>query len=218
MVAKKNLSKSTLFGIIIDARKGYDVNTQRTVSPDFTNHDETIAMEGLDDLFKWASEMVADGQDSRVKIAQEQRIRRQVLEFVQRARQEQAVKEAASEVSYLQRRVIALLQSLQELSQENSSLKQVMVAQYFALERIPALESEITQLRRQEFEKQCGRAEQQELLTALSRLKQDRDFIEHLLTANEQENTRLSRLLSEAREQLKQIQSRRWWHRLLGIR
>lgn len=194
------------------------MNTLRASSPDsinYSRHDNALALEGLEDLFKWSSEMVATGEDSRAARAKEQRIRKQVLELVQQTRQDKAVKEANSEISYLQRRVIALLQSLQELTQENAALKQIMVAQHFALQRVPELENEIDRLKTVEFDRDCAQAERRELLTGLSRLKKDRDFLDDLLTAVELENNRLAVLLAETKTELAKLQSRRWWHWLI---
>src|SRR5579885_2428542 len=88
--------------------------------------------------------MVADGQDARVKRAREQRIRRQVMEAVQKLREQEALVRASQENSYLQRRLVAVLQKLQEYTEENATLKQIMVAQSFTLQRLPALEEEIS--------------------------------------------------------------------------
>ena len=190
-------------------RNGREFNPD---SGNLTKHNNAIAVEGLDDLFKWASEMVADGEDGRVKHAREQRIRRQVLETVQRLKEQEAVTRAAGEIAYLQRRLIALLQRLQEITEENSVLKQIMVAQHFALDRIPALEEEVLRLRQLEFSREQAQKDEQELLKALSKLKMDRDYLDELLRLNEDENTRLSALLSQSRSELGEFKSRRWWH------
>jgi len=177
-----------------------------------TTNEERTAIEGLEDLFKWASDMVATSEDPRVKIARENRIRRQVLEVVQQLREKQAVEQSKDEISYLQRRVIALLQKLQETTQENGVIKQIMVAQCFALQRIPELEKEIELLRSMELEGKPAEEERETLLTALSKLKVDRDFLDELLHSSEEENTRLARLLAEARAEVDRLTSRRWWH------
>lgn len=184
---------------------------------EFTKHDEMIAVEGLEDLFKWASEVVSDGEDNRLKKAREHRIRRQVLEFVQNRREEEAVKKANVEIAYLQRRVIALLQQLQESTAENSALKQVLVSQHHALAQIPRLEVEIARLKYLEHQRHEMQEENKQLLTALSRLKQDRDFLDDLLTANEEENKRVAALLSQVKAELERLKSRKWWHWFLGI-
>ena len=192
------------------------LHTQRASNgsnPGFlTTHDERTAVEGLEDLFKWASEMVATNEDPRLQSARENRIRRQVLEVVQQLREKQAVEQSRDEISYLQRRVIALLQKLQEKSEENGVIKQIMVAQCFALKRIPELEKEIERLKSLEFERKPVQEERETLLTALSKLKVDRDFLDELLHASEEENTRLARLLADTRAELDKLSSRRWWH------
>ncbi len=178
----------------------------------FTNHEQSLALEGLDDLFQWASEMVADGQDARVKRAREQRIRRQVMEAVQKLREQEALVRASQENSYLQRRLVAVLQKLQEYTEENATLKQIMVAQSFTLQRLPALEEEIKQLKLVSFDREAAQVEQRVLLNALSKLKTDRDYLDDLLRVNEEENARLAQLLAEARAEIGRLKSRRWWH------
>lgn len=195
----------------------------RTISGDLapegiTSQEKRIAVEGLEDLFKWASEMVADGEDARVKSARENRIRRQVLETIQTLRESQAVAKATEEVAYLQRRVIALLQKLQEATEENAALKSVMVAQAYALERIPRLEEAIRDLREVEFDRQAAAEQRRQLLNALSKLKVDRDFLDELLRASEDENARLARLLADTRAEVDRLTSRRWWHWLLPVK
>lgn len=177
-----------------------------------TSHDNRTAVEGLEDLFKWASEMVADGEDNRVRAAREHRIRRQVLETIQKMREKEAVARATDEIAYLQRRVIALLQRLQEKTDENALLKEVMVAQAYSLSRLPFLEQEIKRLEEMEFDREKSRLEQQGLLDAAAKLKIDRDFLDELLRASEDENCRLARILADTRAELDRLQCRRWWH------
>ena len=178
----------------------------------FTNHKDNIAVAGLEDLFKWASEVVSDGEDSRVKRAREHRIRRQVLEALQLLKEQKAVKQMTEEVAYLQRRVIALLQRLQEVTEESSTVKQTLVIQCNALERIPKLEQEIERLTAIEWDMKVAREEQKELMNALSKLKIDRDFLDDLLRTSEDENARLARLLCDVRAELDKLKARRWWH------
>jgi len=181
-------------------------------SAQLTNHENSVAVEGLEDLFQWASDMMTDGEDGRVKRAREHRIRRQVLEVVQKLREQQAVVRATTELAYLQRRLIALLQKLQEVTEENAVIKQVMVAQAYSLEAIPRLEAEIRHLREIEYERQQAELEKKELLNALSKLKVDRDFLDDLLRAMEEENTRLAGLLADCQTELEKLKARRWWH------
>lgn len=177
-----------------------------------TTHDERTAVEGLEDLFKWASDMVATPEDPRTRIARENRIRRQVLEVVQQLREKQVAEQSRDEVAYLQRRVIALLQKLQNVTEENATIKQIMVAQCYLLQRIPELEKEIGRLQAIEMERKPAEEERDNLLTALSKLKVDRDFLDELLHASEEENERLARLLAETRAEVDRLSSRRWWH------
>ena len=177
-----------------------------------TRSENRTAVEGLEDLFKWASEMVADGEDLRVKEEREHRIRRQVLDAMQKLREGEATARAAHEIAYLQRRVIALLQKLQDLTEENATVKSVMVAQAFELQRVGELEKEVKQLREIGFEREGAEREKQALLDALAAVKVDRDFLDELLRVSEDENSRLARLLADTRADLDQLRSRRWWH------
>lgn len=186
-------------------------------SPDFfdnsdARHKDAVELEGLDHIFKWASEMVADSEDSRAKMAREKRIRRQVLEIVQKARETKILAQANEEIAYLQRRVIALLDKLQELNEENSTAKQLVVGQYYMLQRIPALESEVKQLKCMQYEREAAVTERRYLMDALAKVKADRDMMEEVLSTCELENTRLAGLLAETRIELDRVQSRRWWH------
>jgi phage I-like protein len=156
--------------------------------------------------------VVAEGEDARVKIARERRVRREVLEVVQKVREQKVLKEASEETAYLQRRVIALLQKMQEVTEENSLLRQITISQYYALDRIPALEEQIKQLRGMDYEREAAVSERRYLMNALSKLKTDRDFLDELLTSAEEENARAARLLSQARAELAELKERKWWH------
>ncbi len=181
------------------------------------NHDEVVAVEGLDDLFKWASEMVADGLDGRARKAREQRIRRNVLGVIQRNKEHEAQQKFADEIQYLQRRVMAVMQVLQEKLEENSNLKQTMVAQYFALQKMGQLEEEVKQLQSLTWYRQEAEVERKHLMTAIAKIKKERDFLDELLTVNENENVRLSNLLNQCRAELAQLKDRRWWHPILSF-
>jgi hypothetical protein len=157
--------------------------------------------------------MVATGEDPRARNAREARIRRQVLEVMQQLREHKAVERARDEVAYLQKRVIALLQKLQEFTEENTALKQIMVAQYYELQQVPRLQEEIKRLQSSEFDRKAAEQERENLLDALAKLKVDRDFLDELLQASEEENTRLARLLADAHAEVDKLRSRRWWHR-----
>jgi hypothetical protein len=175
-------------------------------------HDESVSVEGLEHLFKWASEVVSTGEDERVRQAREKRVRRQVLEVVQHYREEKAVAKNREELAYLQRRVIALLQKLQEMTEENAAVKQIMVSQYWAIQRIPFLEEQIKTLKVVEYEKDAAVKERRYLMDALAKVKVERDYLEEILVTCEDENTRLAYILKDTRKQNEELKSRRWWH------
>lgn len=177
-------------------------------------HDDAVTVQGLDDLFKWASETVADGLDGKQRRAREQNIKKQVLSIIHRSADMQAQTKYVNEMGYLQRRVIALQGVLLERSEEVLSLKQVVIAQYFQLQRIPELEEKIVQLEAQSFNKEQAEEERKSLMNALAKLKKERDFLDELVTVNESENARLTTLLNEARQEISTLKNRRWWHLL----
>lgn len=179
---------------------------------DSNEHEHSVSLDGLDHIFKWASEVVSDGEDERIKQARERRVRRQVLEVVTKYQQQRLEAKSKDEVSYLQRRVIALLQKVQEMTEENSAIKQIMVSQYFSIQRIPQLEYEVRQLKAIEFEREAAVMERRYLMDALAKLKVERDYLEDTLTAAEQENNRLVTILKETKSDLEEIKARRWWH------
>jgi hypothetical protein len=191
-------------------------------SPSFSSnssyqHEAAIGLDGLDHLFKWASEMVADGEDTRVRQAREKRVRREVLEVVQKAREQKIASQAMEEAAYLQRRVIALLQKMTELTEENASIKQIMVSQYYTLQRIPYLESQIKQIRTLEFEREAAVTERRYLMDGLAKLKTERDLLDELVTTCEEENVRVAKLLVEARKEIETLKAHRWWHFFLPV-
>jgi hypothetical protein len=165
------------------------VSTQRLEA---TRRDDRSALEGLEDLFKWAAETMSDGEQFPTKRVREQKMRRQVMEMVQREREQRAMAEANQEISQLHKQVIGLQQRLQETTEENACLKQTIVAQCLASQ-------------------DKHQREQQELLGTIARLKKDRDYFDDLLRVNEEENNRLAELLLAVRAELR-IKSRRWWH------
>ena len=206
---------------MIWSRKGKSVSTQPVTNQDdghfFTtytssSHEENLSLDGLEHIFRWASEMVSDGEDARIKLARERRVRREVLEVVQKYQQERLAAKTKDEIAYLQRRVIALLQKVQELTEENAAVKQIMVSQYFALQRIPELQEQINELKGLEFEKEAAVTERRYLMDALAKLKVERDFLEDTLTAAEIENDRLVDILDDTKSNLIKLQNRRWWH------
>ncbi len=187
-------------------------NTVKEGDLTIRRHQESLDMTGLDHLFRWASDVVSDAEDSRVRTAREKRIRRQVLEVLQSHREEKVRNESLDEIAYLQRRVIALLTKLQELTEENAAVKQIMVSQSFALEKLPRLEREVKQLKMVELEKEAAVTERRYLMDGIAKIKVERDYLEDLLTAVEEENMRLAKLFNEAKAEVERLKNRRWWH------
>lgn len=175
-------------------------------------HDQNLSLEGLEGLFNWASDMVADGQDPAQKQVNEQKLRRRVLEVVQQAREQKVATEVSSEVAYLQRRVMALLNGMNAMSADNNQLKQIILLQMYAMQAIPELEEEIKGLQALDAERRHLKLTQESLMNTISKVKIERDILDDLLRAVELENDRLGRKLNEAREQLTILSSRRWWH------
>jgi len=193
----------------------YQSNTVLNASNFESTREDSIDLNGLDHIFRWASEVVADGEDSRVRLAREKRIKRQVLETVQKAREQKIVSDATSEIAYLQRRVIALLNKVQEVIEENSTVKQMLLCQFYTLRQIPTLEHELRELRSNQIEKEAAITERRYLMDGLAKLKVERDYLEELLNATEADNARLASLLNETRDQLEALRERRWWHHFL---
>jgi hypothetical protein len=176
-------------------------------------HDETLDLEGLDHIFRWASEVVADtSEDTRVRMAREKRIKRQVIETIQKVREQKVLVDATNEIAYLQRRVIALLAKIQEVIEENSTLKQMVVSQHYGLQQVSSLEYELKELRSNQIEKDAAVTERRYLMDGLAKLKVERDYLEELLTATEADNARLGSILRDTRTQLEELKCRRWWH------
>ena len=194
------------------------MSTQQTKIIDQLNtskelHEQTVDTTGLDDIFKWASDVVAEGnEDSRVRLAREKRIRTQVLSIVQKAKEDKLLAEANHEINYLQRRVIALLTKLQEVVEENSLLKQIMLTQLYSIQQMSAMEVELKELKSIQCEKDSAVSERRYLMDGLTKLKVERDYLEDVLTAAESENYRLAKSLKYTREELTQMQAKKWWH------
>lgn len=194
------------------------MDTQRAVIENFApNHEDAVNIEGLEDLFQWASEMVADEYDPRARRGKEQRIRRNVLGLIQQSKEVEARDKYSEEISVLQRRVIALLQIINEKMEENSSLKQILIMQYVALGRVAQLEDELKQLQAMTWYREEAEAERKHLMDALAKVKKERDFLEEVVTVAETENERLSRLFNEAKNELYTIKNRRWWQPLVQL-
>ncbi len=181
-------------------------------------HKESLDLGGLDDLFQWASEVVADGKESVAAAARERKIRQHVFEVIQTHRERQARAEAQDEITYLQRRVIALLAKIQEVLEENATIKEIMVTQAFSLERIPKLEHEVKRLKIAELEKEAAVAERRILMDSIAKVRIERNYLNEVLVESEKENSRLAELLSQVRVELNKHQQKKWWHLFLPIR
>jgi hypothetical protein len=196
-------------GVVVSIQQ---TNTLQEGDNQARRHEESLDMTGLEHVFRWASEMVAEPDESRVKLARERRIRKQVLEVIQQHREQQIRAEAQDEVSYLQRRVIALLAKLQEVTEENSAVKQIMVAQSMSLERLPRLEAETKRLKIAELEKEAAIVERRYLMDGIAKIKIERDYLVDVLSEAERENERLANILNETKAELEKHKNRKWWH------
>lgn len=202
--------------VIIVTSKGGAVSTQH-LPQENNDHEDVLSLEGMDHLFKWAAEMVTDGDDLRLRLAREKRVKRDVLEIVHRYHEQKAVSKSKDEIAYLQRRTIALMQKVQELTEENSAVKQVMVSQYFALDKLQYLEAEVKRLKILEIEKEAAVEERRFLMDALSKLKVERDFLEDTLDVCEKENSRLAGKLNDLNYELielREFKNRKWYQHL----
>jgi hypothetical protein len=180
-------------------------------------HSDAINTDGLEDLFAWAQDMVSDEQDFKLLKSKEKRIRKQVLELIQLNKEKEIENKYIAENSYLQRRVMALLQAIQEKQEENSALKQTMLRQQFSLQKLSELEQEVKHLRAMTWYREEAEAERKELLSALSKIKRERDMLDELLLVNEGENVRLFKLYSETNLELQKLKSRTWWQVLVSL-
>jgi hypothetical protein len=200
------------------------VSTQQTnpinqVDINQDEHEQSLDTVGLDHIFKWANEVITeDSKDGRVKQAREKRIRKQVLEIVQKVSEDKVLADAQNEVSYLQRRVIALLTKLQEVIEENSLIKQIMLTQLYSLQQIPLMERELKELKSIQCEKDSAVTERRYLMDGLTKLKVERDYLEGILVAAESENSRLAKLLKCTQEDLSTAKAPKWWHALFRWR
>lgn len=177
-----------------------------------TQHDDAVDLTGLDDLFQWASELVAEGLDVKARRIRDQKVKRQVLSIIHRSAELQAKTKYSDELSYLQRRVIALQSALAERIDEVCNLKGLVLTQYVNLQRIPQLEEQIVQLEAANINHEELEEERKQILSALTKLKTERDLLDELVTANENENTRLASLLKQSNDENELLKNRRWWH------
>jgi len=184
---------------------------------DPASHDDAVTVDGLEDLFLWASEVVTDANDPRVRRTKEHKLRRNVLEMIQHTKEIEAKEKYADEVACLHRRVIALLQATAEKTEENSALKQIVLTQFMAMSRFANVQEELKQLQSLTWYREEAEAERKHLMDALSKIKKERDYIDEVLCAAEDENTRLAKLYSNVVAELEVLKNRRWWHRFLPV-
>jgi hypothetical protein len=196
------------------------VDTRKNVVHNFdpqADHDDAFDIEGLEDLFQWASETVTDANDPRVRRTREHKIRRNVLEMIQHTKEIEAREKYMDDINCLQRRVIALLQIAADKGEENNSLKQIVVSQYYALSRLSEMHEELKQLQSMTWYREEAEAERKHLLDALSKLKKERDYLDELLTVVEGENIRVAKLYNSTQSELEVLKNRRWWHPLAAL-
>jgi hypothetical protein len=197
--------------VLVDNRKHVVQNFDPNAS-----HDDAVSVDGLEDLFLWASEVVTD-DDPRSRRTKEHKVRRNVLEMIQHTKEIEAREKYADEVACLHRRVIALLQVTAEKSEENSALKQIVLTQYIALSRLVDVQEELKQLQSLTWYREEAEAERKHLMDALAKIKKERDYLDEVLSSAEDENTRLAKLYSNAISELEVLKNRRWWHRFVPL-
>lgn len=212
--AKKMFVHFASSGYYIGQKRSLPVESQKanSVVDISALHEESLDLTGLDDLFQWASEVVAEGLDVKARKARDQKVKRQVLSIIHRSAEMQAKTKYTDELSYLQRRVIALQSALSEKNDELCNLKQLVMAQYINLQRIPELEEKLLQLESSAKKESEIEEERKHLMNALAKLKTERDLLDELLSANEAENVRVAELLRQSREEAEKLKNRRWWH------
>lgn len=208
----KNICVFSILPLSYRTERKVHVEVQRQNNDPTEVHEEAVDVEGLEDLFQWASETVADGLDARARRARDQKLKRQVLNIIHRSADWQAKNKYTDEITYLHRRVIALQGLLTTRSEELGDLKQIVLAQYYCLQRIPELEEKVVQLQAQNFQKEEAEEERKHLMTALARLKKERDYLEELVSVCETENSRLLRMFNDTKQELAVLKNRRWWH------
>lgn len=210
-------------------RSGRSLHVENQLAENLSHQNESahnfaVDVQGLDDLFQWASEMVSDGTDGRTRRAKDVRMKQQVLKIIHRNAGLAAHAEYQAELAYLHRRTIALQAQLLEKSEELTVTKQIMISQYCELQKVPQLEEKIVQLEaearkfdqaameaRKKADDSENEARKKELMTALTKALRERDYLDELLTVNENENVRLVKLLDESRREVDRLKGRKWW-------
>lgn len=177
------------------------------------SHREAISLDGMDDLFRWASDVVAESNPGSVPVTDKDlKPKRDLVESIRKTHELESQQKYGEEISYLQKRCIALMQVLNEKLDETSVLKQIVVAQSYELKRVAELENEVKNLQQMTWYREEAEQERRSLMNALSRLKIERDMLDELLHSNETENSRLAYLLRECRQRLEFLEHRTWWH------
>lgn len=152
--------------------------SETNVAASSVDHEEAIALQGLDDLFQWASEMVADGLDGRTRRAREQRIKSKVLTVIHQNAAMQAKSKYTDEISYLHRRLIALQNVVTEKLDEAVVLRQVMLTQHLSLQRVPELEEQVRRLETERVDRKVVEQQHAQLHDLIGRLQAEVDRYE----------------------------------------
>ncbi len=183
---------------------------EHTIASSDTN---SMSLDGLDHIFQWAQEVVSTSPDYKINSANEKRVRRQVLELIQKYKDNEQTGLLKDEVQYLQRRSIALLDKITDLLKENTKLKVDNLEQYWALQEIAVLKKENHELKLMEFELAQANEERTILMTSLMKHKKQTHILENLVEAVEEDNSRLAQRLADTRKELANLKNRTFWQK-----
>ncbi len=170
--------------------------------------EDSMSLDGLEHIFQWAKVVVSSDDENRINHSQEKRIRRQVLELIQKYKDNEQTGLLKDEVQYLQRRAIALLTKINDLQQENLKLKVDNLEQYWALQQMEALKQENHELKLIELELAQVNEERAILMTSLIKHKKQINILENLVEATEEDNARLATMLACTRKELGDLKNR----------
>ncbi len=183
---------------------------EHTITRSDTN---SMSLDGLDHIFQWAQEVVSTAPDYKINTANEKRVRRQVLELIQKYKDNEQTGLLKDEVQYLQRRSIALLDKITDLLKENTKLKVDNLEQYWALQEIAVLKKENHELKLMELELAQANEERTILMTSLLKHKKQTHILESLVEAVEEDNSRLAQRLADTRKELANLKNRTFWQK-----
>jgi hypothetical protein len=79
------------------------------------------------------------------------------------------------------------------------------------------MERELREYKSKECERDAAVTERKYLMTALAKLKVERDYLEDVANVNETENARLARMLNETKADLETLKSRRWYSPIVDL-